>query len=165
MLMNPHEREILESFLNQPVRVRGPRRIREADAMIRRAVDRQPDAAYLLVQRSLMLEQALEKTKTRLAKCELAREQGRFLDARASSERAAALQAMAMASAPRLSQAFPQGAVPALSGSSPEPLPGSGAPSFLGRAAATAAGTRGEAFLVQGLEDLIGDDDEYARLI
>ena len=58
--MNPHERAILENFLDQLVRVRGTRKIPEAVAMIRRAVDRQPDAAYLLVQRSLMLGQALE---------------------------------------------------------------------------------------------------------
>jgi hypothetical protein len=38
----------------------------------------------------------------------------------------------------------------------------------LGQAAATAAGIAGEAFLVQGLENLIDDyvgDDEYAPLI
>jgi hypothetical protein len=45
--MNPHEQAILESFLEQLVRVRGTRKIPEADAMIRRAVDRQPDAADL----------------------------------------------------------------------------------------------------------------------
>jgi uncharacterized protein len=72
VLLDPDERAMLENFLHQLVRVRGARKIREAEAMIRRAVDRQPDAAYLLTQRSLMLEQALEKTKARLAKYELA---------------------------------------------------------------------------------------------
>jgi len=61
--MNPHEQAILENFLEQLVRVRGTRKIPKADAMIRRAVDRQPDAAYLLVQRSLMLGQALEPNR------------------------------------------------------------------------------------------------------
>jgi hypothetical protein len=44
VLMNPHERAILENFLDQLVRVRGAWKIREAEAMIRRAVDRQPHA-------------------------------------------------------------------------------------------------------------------------
>jgi hypothetical protein len=83
--MNPHEQAILENFLDQLVRVRGTRKIPEADAMIRRAVDRQPDAAYLLVQRSLMLGQALEETKARLAEYELDQGQGSFLNAGASS--------------------------------------------------------------------------------
>lgn len=74
--MNPHEQAILENFLDQLVRVRGTRKIPEADAMIRRAVDRQPDAAYLLVQRSLVLGQALEETKARLAEYELGQGQG-----------------------------------------------------------------------------------------
>ena len=83
---------------------------------------------------------------------------------------------MATASAPERSQAFPPVPVSALSGplpavaptSLPEPLRAGGAPSFLGQAAATAAGIAGEAFLVQGLENLIDDyvgDDEYAPLI
>src|SRR5260370_40444027 len=83
--MNPHERAILENFLDQLVRVRGTRKIPEADAMIRRAVDRQPDAAYLLVQRNLMLGQALAETKAQLADYELSQGQRRFLGAGASS--------------------------------------------------------------------------------
>jgi uncharacterized protein len=45
--VNPHEQAILENFLDQLVRVRGTRKIPHADAMISRAVNRQPDAAYL----------------------------------------------------------------------------------------------------------------------
>jgi uncharacterized protein len=142
VLMNPDERAILENFLHQLVQVRGVRKIREAEAMIRRAVERQPDAAYLLAQRSLMLEQALEKTKARLAKYELTQEQGSALGADTSSARVSP-------------------------NSSPEPLRGGGEPSFLGLASPAAAGIVGEAFLVQGLEHLIDDDvgdDDYARL-
>jgi uncharacterized protein len=160
--MNPHEQAILENFLDKLVRVRGTRKIPEADAMIRRAVDRQPDAAYLLVQRSLMLGQALEETKARLAEYELGQEQGSFLDAGASKAPATP-QTMA-ASAPERSQASRPGLASALLGTlpagvpppSPEPLRAGGTGGFLGQAAATAAGVAGGAFLFQGLENLFG---------
>jgi len=57
--MNVQEREVLENFLNQLTQVRGVRKDSEADAIIARAIAQQPDAAYLLVQRALLLEQAL----------------------------------------------------------------------------------------------------------
>jgi hypothetical protein len=80
--MNSQERALLEGFLDKLVQVHVTRKIPEADAMIRRVVDRQPDAAYLLVQRSLMLEQALEQSNARIAELELAQRQPdrNFLD-------------------------------------------------------------------------------------
>jgi len=57
--MNVQEREVLENCLNQLTQVRGVRKDSEADAIIARAIAQQPDAAYLLVQRALLLEQAL----------------------------------------------------------------------------------------------------------
>jgi hypothetical protein len=161
--MNPHEQAILENFLDQLVRVRGTRKIPEADAMIKRAVDRQPDAAYLLVQKSLMLGQALEETKARLAEYELGQGQGSFLNAGASSGPATP-QIMAAASAPERSQASRPGPASALPGplpaaappASPEPLRGGGAAGFLGQAAATAAGVAGGEFLFHGLENMFG---------
>jgi uncharacterized protein len=162
--MNPHEQAILENFLDQLVRVRGTRKIPEADAMIRRAVDRQPDAAYLLVQRSLMLGQALEQAKARLAEYELGQEQGGFLDAGASSAHAPMPQTMVAASAAERSRTIRPGPASALPGqlptggppASPEPLRGGGTAGFLGQAAATAAGVAGGTFLFQGLENLFG---------
>jgi hypothetical protein len=176
MLMNPHERAILENFLDQLVRVRWTWKIREADAMIRRALHHQPDAAYLLVQRSLMVARALEKTKARLAKYELAQGRGYFFDAGAPSPTAPTPWTVVGASAPKRSQAFPPDPVSALPGLLPavaapaasEPLRVSGAASFLGQAAATAAGMAGGAFLVKGLENLIDDyvaDHDYACLV
>jgi len=159
--MNPHEQAILENFLDQLVRVRGTRKIPDADAMIRRAVDRQPDAAYLLAQRSLMLGQALAETKARLAEYELGQEQGSFLNAGASNAPTTP-QTMAAASVPERSQASRPGPASALPGALPagappastEPLRGGGTGGFLGQAAATAAGVAGGEFLFQGLENL-----------
>jgi predicted ATPase len=56
--MNPDERAVLENFLDQLVRIRGAWKIREAEAMIRRAVDRQPDAAYLPLEEQRVLKAA-----------------------------------------------------------------------------------------------------------
>jgi hypothetical protein len=162
--MNLHEQAILENFLDQLVRVRGTRKIPEADAMIRRAVDRQPDAAYLLVQKSLMLGQALEQAKARLAEYELGQEQGGFLDVGASSARASMPQTMGAASAAERSQTFRPGPASALPGAlpaaappaAPEPPHGGGTASFLGQAAATAAGVAGGEFLFHGLENMFG---------
>ncbi|HWS61931.1 MAG TPA: DUF2076 domain-containing protein [Steroidobacteraceae bacterium] len=160
--MNPHEQAVLENLLDKLVSVRGTRKIPEADAMIRRAIDRQPDAAYLLVQRSLMLGQALEQAKARLAEYELGQGQGSFLDAGASG--APAMSQTMAASAPERSQASRPGLASAMPGqlpagappASPEPSHGAGTAGFLGQAAATAAGVAGGAFLFQGLENLFG---------
>jgi uncharacterized protein len=145
--MNSKERALLEGFLDKLVQVHGTRKIPQADAMIRRAVERQPDAAYLLVQRSLMLEQALEQSNARIDELELTQRQPdqNFLDTGTSSnprqmQRTAAM----MAPAPSA------GAAPS------EPSRGGGAASFLGQAAATAAGVAGGAFLFEGIENLFG---------
>src|SRR6266702_399837 len=66
-VMNAQERAALENFLDQLVQIHGVDKIAEADLMIRRALERQPDAAYLLVQRALLLGQALDAAKARIA--------------------------------------------------------------------------------------------------
>jgi hypothetical protein len=145
--MNSQEHALLESFLDKLVQVHGTRKIPQADAMIRRAVDRQPDAAYLLVQRSLMLEQALEQSNARIAELELAQRQPdrNFLDSGTSNSSPQMQRAAAMIASPPAGAAAP-----------PEPSRGGGAASFLGQAAATAAGVAGGAFLFEGIENLFG---------
>lgn len=144
--MNSQERALLENFLDKLIQVHGTRKIPQADALIRRAVERQPDAAYLLVQRSLMLEQALAQSKARIAECELTQQPDRdFLDTATSNTPAP----MPRAAAARITLS------PAGSPMPPEP-PRAGGPSFLGQAAATAAGVAGGAFLFEGIENLLG---------
>src|SRR4029077_17949604 len=145
--MNSQERVLLEGFLDKLVQVHGTRKIPQADAMIRRAIDLQPDAAYLLVQRSLMLEQALEKSNARIADLELAQRQPdrNFLDTGTSNNAPQTQRTAAM-----MTPSPPAGAAP------PEPSRGGGAASFLGQAAATAAGVAGGAFLFEGIENLFG---------
>ena len=164
--MNPQERSLLENFLAQLVQARGVNKDPEADRMIAQAVQQQPDSTYLLVQRALLLTQALEQAKARitaLEQAEGARGQG-FLDTGASGWANPSGQPPSGPSSFR-GQPSPQypGYAPPPSAYSPYaapapyPPPGGGAFSgFLGQAAATAAGVAGGEFLFQGIENLFG---------
>src|SRR5450830_1941805 len=66
-IMSPQETQMLQDFLNQLTQVRGIGKDPQADVMIAAAVAQQPDAAYLLVQRALLMEQALTNSKTQIA--------------------------------------------------------------------------------------------------
>jgi hypothetical protein len=68
--MSPQDSQTLHDFLAQLIQARGIQKDPEADALIQRAVEQQPDAAYLLVQRSLLMEQALNNAKGRIAALE-----------------------------------------------------------------------------------------------
>ena len=183
--MTPQEKEKLQQFLSQLNQAGGVQRDPEADAMINAAVSRQPDAAYLLVQRTLLQDQALEAAQARIADLERQAQaarpasSGSFLGgadtwgnsarsapapASATPERASTLNAAAPNPYPQAGQgAYPQGQVP---------YPGQrqggwsrfggggmggGGGSFLGTMAATAAGVAGGAFLFQGLGNLLNN--------
>jgi uncharacterized protein len=142
--MNPQETALLEQFLENLVAVKGVSKIPDADQLIRRAVARQPDAAYLLVQRCLLLDQALAQAKSQIAALEQSQASNRsFLDTNPQS-----------GSFARSAAAAPPPVAAAMSA----PV-GGGAGSFLGQAAATAAGVAGGAFLFEGLEHLFGGND------
>src|ERR1700761_8795295 len=84
--MTPQERALLENFLTRLTQVRGTSKDPEAERMIAQAAEQQPDAMYLAVQRALLVGQALEQAKARIAELEQAaagRDQ-RFLDPNAS---------------------------------------------------------------------------------
>src|SRR4051794_19677015 len=79
--MTPQERSVLEGFLAQLAQVRGLNKDPEAERLIARAVEQQPDATYLVVQRALLLGQALEQAKARIAALEQGEGRGQgFLD-------------------------------------------------------------------------------------
>src|SRR4051812_20842505 len=84
--MTPQERSLLESFLAQLAQVRSVQKDPEAERLIAQAVELQPDATYPPVQRALLLGQAVEQAKARIAvleQAEAGRGQG-FLDPNAS---------------------------------------------------------------------------------
>lgn len=147
--MNPSDEKTLQDFLGQLVQARGVTKDPQADALIQRAVAEQPDAAYLLVQRALLVEQALGNAKARIAELErqTTKSSGGFLDANTWGN-----SAQSHPSSPAPVQSAAQGAAaPARSGGF---LGGAGG-SMLGTIAATAAGVAAGSFLFQGIGNLL----------
>lgn len=154
--MNAQEHEILSRFLSQLRGAQLPMKDAQADALIRSAVSTQPDAAYWLVQRALVAEQAVEAARAQIAQLQWqvqALQQGnppsapsRFL----GNSNPWGAPAAAPNPAPIASQsggyAAPQ-AAPAASGG--------GLSSFLGTVATTAVGVAAGSFLFQGVENLL----------
>jgi hypothetical protein len=173
--MTPQENEKLQQFLGQLSQAQGVQRDPEADAMISAAVSRQPDAAYLLVQRTLLQDQALQVAQARIAELEkqaqapAAAPAASFLggaDAWGNSARTrpdavastAAPSAYPQAGAAPLAPAYQTGVAPAAAPTQGGFLGGMGGGSnFLGTMAATAAGVAGGAFLFQGIGNLMGN--------
>jgi len=155
--MTPQERQILTNFLDRLVQVRDIAKDRDADELIAEAVARQPDAAYLLVQRALLQDQALQAAQAELAelRSRLQETQGArsFLNTSHGWGRSALR--------PRLTEPFPDTYThsPANAGFGRTRASLSGS-SFLGNAAAAAVGAMGGAFLYQGIENLFGRDDD-----
>jgi hypothetical protein len=173
--MSPQDAQLLQDFLNQLVQARGIAKDPEADAMIAKAVAQQPDAPYLLVQRALLLQQALNNAKAEIAALQnqlraAPQTAPAFLDPNAWGNSGAARPAPVGQSAPVAPQQYqppyqapyqpqyqPQYQLqfqPPM-GSSPGFLRG-GMGSTLGNIAATAAGVAGGAFLFQGIENMLG---------
>jgi uncharacterized protein len=149
--MNLQEREQLTRFLQQMTQAQAGQKDAEAEALIRDAAARQPDAAYLLVQRAMQLEQALQIVQSQANRLQAEVEQMRsgvrsgFLDQGNAWGRPAAVQSTPVAAAQPQVQA-PPAASPAASW-------GSG---ILGNVATTAAGVVAGSFLFQGIGNLMG---------
>lgn len=154
--MNNDEKKLLADFLHQLKAIHGLAKDPEAHSMIEAAVKEQPDAAYLLVQKALLQDQALNAARLQISDLQKEVEalrapnhppQGGFLSHNPWAAPATARPvAMSQVASPA-----PVGAAPP----APSSVPG-GFGSFLGSAAATAAGVAGGAFLFQGLGNLFG---------
>jgi len=163
--MNPSDEKMLQDFLGQLVQARGVTKDREADALIQRAVAQQPDAAYLLVQRALLVEQALGNARARIAELENQGGNGGgggFLDANQWGNSA---QAKPSNPVPGIGQGTYQQNGP--TGSAPQAQPaksggflGGAGGSMLGTVAATAAGVAAGSFLFHGIGNLLGNDGQ-----
>jgi uncharacterized protein len=155
--MNPQEYEALRSLLSQLVEIHGVKKDPEADLLIREAVARQPEATYLLVQRALLLRAALDEARRRIAALSMQRQGSTSDPFWGVTSPPEAIAASAALTPPRLNSGVPPASPPSAT-ATVSSAPGSGAavPSFLGQAAATAAGVAGGAFLFQGVEDLLG---------
>ena len=177
--MTSEEKELLTRFLQQMNATRAGQKDSEADALISEAVARQPDAAYLLVQRAMQLEQLLQASEAQVQKLqtELDRSRsgsvprsGSFLSDPTWGSRPAAASAAA-SSAPagamqRSVSGAPIGAPPSMAAA---PAPGAaaratgwGGGSMLGTVASTAAGVVAGSFLFQGIQGLMNRGENTA---
>jgi uncharacterized protein len=153
--MNSQERDLLTQLLKQLGEVKLTEKDAEAETLIREATTRQPDAAYLLVQRTLLLEHALNTAKALNdeLQAQLQNNQpgqrGGFLGNDPWAQPVGNASPAPVASGNR--QMPPTAA---------QPQTGSrlfgGGSSFLGTVATTAAGVMAGSFLFQGIENLMG---------
>ena len=142
--MTPQDTQMLQDFLNHLTRAQVATKDHEAQILIASAFAQQPDAAYLVVQRALLLEQALKQAQAQIA--QLQQQGSSFVGTRAWNPEPRPTPA----AAPPTADALPPRALPQ------SPAAGSPWSSFLGNAAATAAGVAGGAFLFHGLENMFG---------
>jgi hypothetical protein len=172
--MSPQETQVLQNFLDQLVQVSAVNPDPQAQALIQQAVSKQPHASYLLVQRALLLEQALADANSQIAALQAdLREQKalnqlnqqtnsqtspRFLDAGNTGWGNSAVTRPATTS-PLAASAYPA-TTPSTPAWNLAPAAGSGlfgqSGSMLGTVAATAAGVAAGAFLYQGISHMMG---------
>lgn len=182
--MNSQEMQTLQSFLTQLTQAQAGVKDEQAEALIADAVRRQPDAAYLLVQRALLLDHALVSARAQIATLQSQLQaaqaaqgaQGGAHDSflgggnawGSGGNAAGATGAVGSAGVggysgvPAAAQASYPAQMQAPAQASPQPAApaqrsgwlSDGARGTLGSIATTAAGVAGGAFLFQGIESL-----------
>jgi uncharacterized protein len=146
--MNPQEKAQLEQFLQQLNSTQAGAKDSDADVLITESVKKQPDASYLLVQRAMGLEMALQVAQKQMADMQAQIDQtskpSGFLSGINSWGRAAPTQ-----NAPANAMAA---ARPAAGAAQPSSW-GSG---MLGAIATTAVGVVAGSMLYQGIQSMMG---------
>ncbi|MEO7401182.1 MAG: DUF2076 family protein [Polaromonas sp.] len=153
--MNLQEREQLTTFLQQLAQAQAGVKDDEAGALIASTFARQADAAYLVVQRALLLDAALQDAQAQIAQLKVQLAQQRpgvpapgFLDASTWGR-----QPSPVVSTPVMTSPPVQAIQPAPVAASSRAFQ---APGFLSNMATTAAGVAAGAFLFQGINSLVG---------
>jgi len=161
--MNTAEQEQLGQLLTQLIDIKITEKDASAEAMILEAVARQPDAAYLLVQRCLLQNQALQTAQTQIVDLQNQLKQkdsntsnNRFLNNDPWSPTTNNSPGVPGASAYKMPAANSNPANPDyVRPLQQNPTAGLGS-SFLGNIATTAAGVVAGSFLFQGIGNLLG---------
>lgn len=151
--MTPDERQLLTRFLQDLSQARAGPKDPEAASLISQAINSNPDAPYLLVQHTVMADQALQAAQARIAE----------LEAQLGGAGQGQQRSFLGGASP-----WSQGASTAVPPSGPQPQPGYGPPpggpfsaggglgSFLRNAGTMAAGVAGGQMLFEGLSGLFG---------
>ena len=159
--MTPKERELLQNFLQQLEQTRVGAKDPDADGMIREASARQPEASYLLVQRAMGLDLALQAAQAQITKLQTELDAARspapvatgFLDSpnawgRQSAPLSPSPQAVRPSANPPATTAYPTASAPA--------APSAWGSGIMGTRATTAAGVVAGSLLYQGIQGLMG---------
>ena len=165
MKMTTQERELLEIFLQQLTHTQLAQKDLEADTLIREATTKQPDANYLLVQRAMGLDIALQASQAEAAKYKFELEK-----LRNSSNSSLLSNASAWGRSPTSNTAFSgktdlpmsSQAVPQRSVTSAAPASSWGS-GMLGAVATTAVGVVAGSFLYNGIQSMMNDRDKSSN--
>ena len=155
--MIPQEQQLLEDFLNRLATTPATARDPQASALIQQRLASLPDPGYLLVQRAILLEQALKAAQAQISQLQAAQGQN---PASASFLGGAGYGGGSVPPPPpgMNQQAAPSWRDRFFGGGNaappPPPAPQAAQPSFLGSAARTAAGVAGGMFLAEGLQSM-----------
>ncbi len=179
--MTPQERRLIDDLFDRLTALESSPRDPEAEKAIIEGLRRAPNAAYALVQTVLVQDEALRRANARIEELQAGAEpqqqpsSGSFLD----SMRDAVFGSSSRGSVPSVKPGEPAasrpvwnsgqvlnspppdpragyGAEPRGYGAAPYPAPGSGGGSFLGTAAAAAAGVIGGSLLMNSIRGLMG---------
>ena len=159
--MSPQETQLLQIFLNQLTQARGVVKDPQADSLITTAAAQQPDATYLLVQRALLREQALNAAKAQIARLQNQIQltppvSHSFLDSANTWGNSANTVNRPVANETLTASAPNQAQIVTSAPTATAGFLSSGVGNVLGTVAATAAGVAGGAFLFQGIEHMMG---------
>jgi len=165
--MTSQEKELIVRFLQQLTEARAGQKDSEAEKLIQEACARQPDAAYLLVQRALQLDQAFQASQAEVLKLQTELDKARTSAGASASSGGFLSDPNAWGSTPRASVAqsgAPHGAAVPAQAAAPvraAPTPWGGG-SMLGTVATTAAGVVAGSFLFQGIQGLMNRNEPQA---
>jgi len=167
--MNIQEREQLTQFLQQLTQAQAAQKDSEADTLIRDACIRQPDAAYLLVQRAMLLDQAMQDSRAQIVRLQGELDQVRA-QVRAGNSDGSFLDANAWGNSPTSrATSMPQTSTNAsqapVAASIAAPTASAWGSGMLGNIATTAAGVVAGGFLFQGIEHLMGNHGSNSGLM
>ena len=150
--MNPQEKVQLEQFLQQLNSTQAGAKDSDANALIAESVKQQPDSAYLLVQRAMGLEMALQVAQKQMAEMQAQIDQANQAN-KPSSGFLSGINSWGRAAPTQSAPANAMAAKPA-AGAQPSTW-GSG---MLGAIATTAVGVVAGSMLYQGIQSMMGSN-------
>jgi hypothetical protein len=151
--MNPQEKVQLEQFLQQLNSTQAGAKDSDADSLIAESIKRQPDASYLLVQRAMGLEMALQVAQKQMAEMQAKIDQANPAN-KPSSGFLSSINSWGRAAPTQATPANAMAARPAAGAAQPSAW-GSG---MLGAIATTAIGVVAGSMLYQGIQSMMGQN-------